>query len=510
MVFNLFCKPASKNWRDYPHPIASYGTQMPEALSVICLSGKHTPEELTRIVTNMNRGRGSIVLLDSYYSLAERQRLAMLLKDTSTLNSFLLIDQVLLLYLATLRSQSRQPALLKCGLPYSFVQPFTNGSSATIINEEMFFGRKTELNEILSYSGASIVYGGRQLGKTALLHRAKSLVHDPANKKYALYVDVNGLGIDGTLEKLSAELSGIGFSKGNYESFSALFSNLSKHFGKPNQKKEIKEFLLLIDEADTFFEEAALDGYRIIQPFHEMQMNHSGHFKFVFAGLHNVARLKEARKDNSIIPHLGEPLCIKPMLASDARNLLMRPLSYLGFTDPDNELEKILPRTNYYPGILQYFGYTLVDEIAAQYRRYYNQNDNPPFPLDANLMKKIIGLQAIDSEIRKKLRITIELHEVYELLANIITFLYYEDIDEKLELVYSMDKIIEFIEDYQIQVLIDMGKEEIASYLDEMVEMGVLWGTVDTPRGYRLLRESFARTIGTKNDVDNYIQEYCG
>jgi hypothetical protein len=508
-VFNLQCKPTSKDRRDYLHPIAVYGTQMPEPLSVISVLGKHTPEELTRTVTSMNKGNGSIVLLDSYYSLPERRQLAKLLKVNMS-NSFLLIDQVLLLYLATLGISSRLPSLLKCGLPYSFIQPFTNGSSAIGISEEMFFGRKTELSEILSYNGANIVYGGRQLGKTALLHRAKSLAYDPKNQKYALFVDANKLGIDETLKKLSTELAGIGFGKGNYESFAALFSDLSRYFGKSNQKKKIKDFLLLIDEADSFFEEAMLDDYRIIQSFREMQVNHRGSFKFVFAGLHNVARLRESRKNNSIIPQLGEPLCIKPMSVADARDLVMRPLSYLGFTDPDKELEKILPRTNYYPGILQYFGYILLDEVSKKYTQYYNQNDNPPFPLDANLMKKTIGSPAIVSEIRKKLRITIELREIYELLANAITFLYYEDIDEKLELVYSIDKITEFIKDYQIQVLINMGREEIISYLDEMVEMGVLWGSPDSPREYRLLRTSFARTIGTKDEVDDYIQEHCG
>jgi hypothetical protein len=124
-------------------------------------------------------------------------------------------------------------------------------------------------------------------------------------------------------------------------------------------------------------------------------------------------------------------------------------------------------------------------------------------------MKSIIGSQEINNDIRDKLRITIKLHPVYEILANVIAFLYYLDIEGNLELVYPIDKIHDCIHEYQIVLKGVESKEELKGFLDEMVDMGVLWSNNDR-RGYRLLRESFVGTIGTRDEVDDFLVEHSG
>lgn len=133
-----------------------------------------------------------IVLLDADLSTADRRAMAKYVFTQKNVGqaSFLVIDRVLALYLAMQSSNERLPAMLQCTLPYTIYQPFTNGSGSTA--DEMFFGRVSELASIRDMAGASIVYGGRQLGKTALLERAMHLDHNPARREFAIKADFKG------------------------------------------------------------------------------------------------------------------------------------------------------------------------------------------------------------------------------------------------------------------------------------------------------------------------------
>ena len=57
-------------------------------------------------------------------------------------------------------------------MPFASYQPYID-KSVDIMPQEIFIGRKYELEKIESPTGINIVYGGRQLGKSALLRMAK-------------------------------------------------------------------------------------------------------------------------------------------------------------------------------------------------------------------------------------------------------------------------------------------------------------------------------------------------
>ena len=139
---------------------------------------------------------------------------------------------------------------------------------------------------------------------------------------------------------------------------------------------------LFIDETDDFLLEVSADNYSFLRPLVDLQRKTKNKFKFVLAGLHNVARSKHALDNNGLLPQLGAPLCIKPLSPTDARKLVERPLSYLGFKMESRELALILANTNYYPGILHFFCYTLVQSISDKYKTYYSAaNGNPPYSI---------------------------------------------------------------------------------------------------------------------------------
>ena len=126
----------------------------------------------------------TIVMMDGSLSATDRKKVSAKFKsDTSGQSPFLLIDRVLLLFLASLDEGDRLCAMLKCTLPFTFETLYTNGTGP--VPDEMFIGRALELRELTDPNGPSLVYGGRQLGKTALLNRASKILHDPEKRQYS-------------------------------------------------------------------------------------------------------------------------------------------------------------------------------------------------------------------------------------------------------------------------------------------------------------------------------------
>ena len=179
----------AKSMADYRHPIAAFGTQVKSPINAIMLFGNYTEKQLVDTVSSLDLGGISIVLLDRPIDVASRRLIGEIFHtQTSGQNPFLLIDQVLLLYLALHQITERMPAMLKCTLPYSTYQPFVRDGGST--SDEMFCGRTQELATIIDPNGACVVYGGRQLGKTALLERAESRCSKPKNKAFAVYTTI--------------------------------------------------------------------------------------------------------------------------------------------------------------------------------------------------------------------------------------------------------------------------------------------------------------------------------
>lgn len=504
-VFEAEVRKTAKSMPDYTHPIAAFGTQIKSPLDVVVFYGNHTPRELVDKVSNMNLGGISIVLLDRPVTQAERRTIGEIFHtQTSGQNPFLLIDQVLLLYLAMHQITERMPAMLKCTLPYSTYQPFVRDGGST--SDEMFCGRTMELNTIIDPNGACVVYGGRQLGKTALLERAESRCSKPEYREFAVYTTI----VRVKSEKEATETIVNDINKkvdGKFElPKCSTIKEMCTAIGKLFHNNRISSMLLLIDEVDDFLVSIADQAYRPIQALVDLKRETKNNFKFVIAGLHNVCRAKNATRNNGVFGQLGTPLCIKPLSPTDALNLISRPLRYLGFQiDRYPHLETILTNTNYYPGILQFFGYMLVQTLTGQYSKYYHAADgNPPFTLQDEQLGAVMNSSDLNKSIKDKFRWSLELDPRYFMIARCITLLYHynEDI-RRLEGWYgfSVDEIINVAKDYNIHCLENESRKDYINLMDEMVEMGIL-GKPDENRDlYRLRRNSFVDIIGENVDA---------
>ena len=396
----------------------------------------------------------------------------------------------------------RLPALLKCTLPYTTYQPFVRDGGST--TDEMFCGRNQELATIIDLNGACVVYGGRQLGKTALLERVESRCSKPENRVYAVYSSI--IRIKDEEEVVSTLISDIERkteSKINLHNCKTL-KDMCNQLRVMFSNGKIISLHLLIDEVDDFLGAISSQAYRQLQPLVDLKRETRNNFKFVIAGLHNVCRAKNATKENGIFGQLGTPLCIKPLSPTDALKLLSRPLNYLGFQiDRYPHLETILTNTNYYPGILQFFGYMLVQTLTGQYSKYYHAVDgNPPFTLQDEQLGSVMNSSDLNKSIKDKFRWSLELDSRYFMIARCITMLYHyyeEDRSSGSWLGFKVEEIIDMAEMYEIHCLENEAIDGYKNLLDEMEEMGIL----SQPESglYRLRRSSFVDIIGENIDV---------
>lgn len=496
--FKLEIEPTAKSMADYRHPISLFGTQMKSPLNVVVLYGNYAPKQLVDTITGLDFGGMTVVLIDRPIDRASRRQVGEIFHtQTSGQNPFILIDQVLILHLAMHQVTERLPVMLKCTLPYTSYQPFVRDGGSTA--DEMFCGRSKELGTIIDPNGASVVYGGRQLGKTALLQRAESRCSNPANKKYAVYCNIIDCGSEEDLvSKVTEDLlrkTNLAIGK------TSTISDFCKQLDKLFRTNKVQSMLLLLDEADRFLGAIADTRYKQLQPLIDLKRETTNRFKFVLAGLHNVCRAKNATSENGVFGQLGTPLCVKPLSPTDALQLLSRPLKYLGLEiDRYPHLETILTNTNYYPGILQFFGYNLVEAFTTQYGRYYRAVDgNPPFTLQDDQLGAVMNDADLNRSIRDKFRWSLELDPRYFMIARCITILYYlRDEDTENWLGFSVEEIMGIAEDYSIHCLEACGKTDYVNLLDEMVEMGIL--SKPSAGLYRLRRNSFVNIIGADFD----------
>ncbi|MDR1642569.1 MAG: hypothetical protein LBT59_23010 [Clostridiales bacterium] len=498
-VFKCTAVPLEKGLKDYEHPVFKYGTGLGGTINVVCLFGLIGATTINNMITTRLQLNGpTIVLNDGIVSTFDRNSLAMAFKcNTSGQNSYLFIDRVLLMFLASLNVGDRMVALLRCTLPYTYEQLYTTGVG--VVSDEMFIGRIAERNAICSETGPSLVYGGRQLGKTALLRRAKNIMHHPKDRMYAVYLEVKDKLKDELLVDLKKELSFAGFT--------IEASSIEEFCDRLRELYEAKAFASLqifIDEVDAFFEEDCRCGYKTLNIFIGLMRRSEQKIKFVFAGLHNVAHTHSALKNNGVFGQFNKAVCVAPLSPKDARALIERPLAYLGFSVGEDQLALILAYTNSYPGLLHLFCASLVQLACENYNKYYKPNANPPYSLTEEQIKDVFKSGGMEAALSINVKSTInDLDERYRVISNLVAFLTIEDKKNGVSNLYgySPSKIKG---EMNIAMLNSLSSSDFEVLLTEMTDMGILWSKPGSGL-YRLRNDKFLEIIGSEDEITDCI-----
>ncbi len=503
---------------NYPHPIADFGTKMyKQGLDIVLIFGSKSTDELftaMNAVLQRTTNKPVLILMNCTISLPERRKLARKIAANIRTNApCLLLDRALVYYVANCALSERWKILIQCALPFQPTQiqnPYFENSSAEI-PPEMFIGRREELQTIIDPAGANLIYGGRQLGKTALLQRAKTLQYLPKEKSWSAYVDVKGMDVAEAAKAIGKALVQCHFlmQDTKVKNWKELVESIELRLMARTLTGD--KLLLLIDEADHLLVKLEASGYKELDLLKRLQGTTEGRFKFVMAGLHNVVRFSQkALAHNSSLPQL-QGITVKPLSFSDARELLEIPLSYLGFMIKPGEediIASILFNTNYFPGLIHFYASRLVKYM----QKNASQGTMPPYTLDRDVLTRLLA----DEEFRRmrveRLKMTLGIdadeHSYYDALAHLLCYCSITSEDVRNNGMTAAE-IREECKGFSDACSISMLEvQSIEALLDELVELNIFRCEImNGQKRYLFSRPMFIEMLGSKEVVESHLLE---
>lgn len=505
-------RPQNGRKSNYKHPISAFGSEAEDkGFRVVCLFGKTDATRLIDTFKEIGNAQNTLVLLDYALTLADRRTLARKTKTDLSGKIFAVIDRVVLVYLAKHYTETAiNRMLMSVIMPFASYQPYID-KSADVMPQEIFIGRKAELEKIESPTGVNIVYGGRQLGKTALLRMAKKDIDKDENGDRAIIVNAWRKNYRETAKAISAALYDERILK--KENITEDWSELARDIKNRLRDKSdpIPYFLLMIDEADVFIESCEDVGYQPFNELKDIQSIGSGRFKFVVAGLRNIVRFKRqaALSNNSVLTHL-DSLTVKPFKAMEARELLEVPLSYLGFRFPKNNetevlISTIFGTTNYFPGLIQLYCTKLIEAMRRDYAGY-SESETPPYYVQKEHIKKVLAEQTLQQDIREKFFITLKVgdDDYYYIIALLAAYHYHDD---KSHNGCTAKDLLAIADEFGVSKLTALDEGKVNALMEEMTELNVLQHTGDGR--YRFTRHSFCQMMGNMQQIeDDLLNNY--
>lgn len=497
---------------NYNYPVPAFGSLgETDGFRIVYIFGAYDAERLVEIFNNIGDEKHTLIILDYALKESARRRLALLVKGKANCKIFAVLDRVVLKYLYDNYSeQTITKQLLHIIMPFAYYQPYVAESSKPMPSE-LFIGRKEELKKIKDVNGVNIVYGGRQLGKSALLMKAKKDIDKNESGDRAVYIDIKGRNYTETALKISEELviADILEEKDITSDWRKLAMSIRMRL--KDEAKPIHYFLLLLDEADAFLNSCKYVQYKPFDALKDIQAVGEGRFKFVVAGLRDVLRFEHeaALNDNSVLPQLSS-MTVKPFKYAEAKELLEYPLSYLGFrfrddVETDTLVSAILSHTNSFPGMLQLYCTKLIEAMKNGYAGY-KEAGTPPYYVSEDHIKKVLGEDNLQEEIRQKFFITLTVgsDNYYLLIAMITAYLYKNDEG----ICVTPNDVLTFAKDFEIKDIAALSPEKVTALMEEMRELNVLQHNGE--HGYRFTHFSFFQMMGTKAYLEQELEKYMG
>jgi hypothetical protein len=495
-------------------PVPHFGSRAQGRYRVVVLADRLTPEDLLQRIGETGQQIATIVLVLSRSPARFWPELARLSKERQ--RSFLLLDESILLFLLAQRG-SRLATWFDVALPFTYSEPYD--ASAGVVPPEMFYGRVSELEAVKAQGGSYFIYGGRQLGKTALLRRAERTFHNPSVDHYAVWIDLLAQGIGERrpaadvwlsvydklreLKIVALEMPAVNPAKPT--SIDAFLASIKTFLvAVPGRR-----ILLLLDEADHFFEQDARHGgaYAETRRLKQLMDETDRRFKVVFAGLHNV--LRTASTSNQPLGHLNEAVRIGPLMDEReiraAEELIIRPVEAAGFEFDDRSLVmRVLAQTNYYPSLIQLYCTQLLRHLRET-KLKRRDVPGPRFKIHETDIESVFSGRPLRDAIRSKFRLTLQLDARYEVIAYAIGL-------EALTRGYDHAQGIDWrsirqdcATSWWPEGFVTTSERDFLALLEEMVQLGVL-SQARTPECFSLRNPNVLLLLGSKQEIESTLQ----
>ncbi|KQN04857.1 hypothetical protein ASE85_07675 [Sphingobium sp. Leaf26] len=379
----------------------------------VCIATKMPSDSEIRGIQNDAGALRVIFFVTETVSPERRHQLHLSCLENQT--RLLIIDESMVFF-ALAEPELRGVTLVELAQPFSFADPYKDYGNGAV-PREMFFGRSAEGRKLKDPHGSCIVYGGRRLGKTALLRHIQTETNDPAAGVAVAYVSVRDLGgkagENQIWEYMSGELKAI-FPKPVEQS--DRFSEAVRAWLGGDSKRRI---LVLLDESDRFIEADASEAFTQFIRLQKLMDETNRRFKFVLAGLHNVTRL--VHTENPPLKQIAsDPQRIGPLMdeeLGDAEALVTRPMAGMGYEFQNREdVWRILSYCNYYPVLVQKFCKELLQELVAETKKKRRAIDK----ITSEHIRAALENEHIAKEIGETFDTTIKIEDRYSLIAHIV------------------------------------------------------------------------------------------
>ncbi|MGC0373522.1 hypothetical protein [Streptomyces sp. SAI-229] len=417
----------------------------------------------------------------------------------------LVVDDAALAYL-TAHGNRRVDAATETLLPFSGVNPYIKEKRGQI-GREMFYGRDRERKNILDPAGTQIIYGGRGLGKSALLADAGDrFVEQRPGSHRKLYLNLDKIGIGKGIAlgaaaiwtTLDQELTRAGVLEEprrrgpQREPWQRVTDGIAKWLAQDADRR----LLILLDECDSFFE-ADVPDCTETRRLRGLGEDSRGRAKVVFAGLHSVQRFTRLAR-NSPFSHLAQtPTVVGPLTPQFAADLIVHPMRALGFEFADVDLvNRVLGFCSYQPFLLQIFGSRMVQ--VMQDKRARQPLLPPPYTIEAADVDEVEQDASLRSDITAAFKDTLALDDRYNVIANVLA---QHARDNGLETRLSDRELRDECAGWWPQGFDKLDSEGFRAYLQEMVGLGVLAPNHDG-QGWHLRGPNALRMIGTAQEIE--------
>lgn len=490
-------------------PVPAFGSGLHRKLTVLVLASKYNEDELIDLIAQLNLKRNSLLVFSMHAAtMAMRQKLHSLCAHKA--QELLLVDMVTLVFVLARRRRLR--TFYDVTLPFTYSQPYQEKGEN--VPEETFVGREKEVDSLVSGDGACIVFGGRQLGKTATLRHIVNRYHDPDAHQYIVYKDIDDLGAAGDAEDyestrysfwtiIAQELSSAGLAglrnidgKGKFRVIeNDVIAAVKANFDKQAETR----VTLLLDEADDLIELDARHDFGLVKTLRQLMVETNRRFKVVFAGLESVQRYQ--RMKNHPFAQLGRETVIGPLPTLAARSLVVAPMRALGFEFESHELVlRIMSAVNYHPGLMQIFCFRLLTrcyEKLARQRKF----SGVVRTITRDDLREIERNLSFTEDIQKRFDWTLDLDDRYKLLTYALV------ISGNPTAARTEAEFLKMGADWWGAEFMTMDQVSIGSLLEEMEGLGVLVRSDEGGlRTYQLRSPNLLRLLGNRDAIEKQLE----
>jgi hypothetical protein len=453
--------------------------------------------------------------------LRRKERRELALACHANQKTLVVLDTNLLCWLATLDVSMRLRHAFDAALPFTWAMPFED--NAGDVAPELFYGRRDQIRRITQERKGGVIYGGRQLGKTALLKHVESTANSLEDRQHYVFRDLRTEELLRDSKQfanfLRDMLQSITLPEGSEpllpKSLTSATSTRSLliHVVEYLNRHPSAQIVLLLDEADEFLSAEEESGFMTVVEITNAQSNTGGRFRVFFAGLHDVQR--SIKEPNHPLAHMSNSINIGPLYEDreyeQALALLIEPLASLGYVFDGMEGDlpmTVLTYTNFYPSLIQLFGLRLLEHIHKGKSTSWMGRKSPPYVIRRKHVEGALESEQLRKQIHEKFRLTLQLDPRYEFLTYATVF------EGSGELGVAdpgggvpISTLHQTGRDYWSDEFAQMEQTTLEILLDEMVGLGVL-KRITPRRGevrYALRNSNVARTLGTQEQVEHEL-----